>query len=168
MRRLPVFVESESRPELPAFDEFHKTVIAQEAEVAHKIKVGRTHFHFCQVDDLLQIPLPVTPVESGDGDAGPGARRISIALVGRNLVERDGPKSFPLNDDPGSNSSLRVRSGDGLDGTLESPAGAPFQLQRRERARPGDFQTQRVLLTEEQGILATPAFQPAQPAAERS
>ena len=66
-------VDGQPWRELLAFDEFYKAVVAQEAEVPHKVKPGRTHFHFGQVDDLFEIPPPITPVKGGDRNERPGA-----------------------------------------------------------------------------------------------
>lgn|GEM_PF-6925565 len=101
-------------------------MVVQEAEVPHKIKPGRPHFHFCQVDHLVQVPLPVTPVEGRDGNAGPCTRRTRVTLAGRDLVARDGAKAFALDDDLRRNRGFRVRRGNGLNGTLDPQQARSF------------------------------------------
>src|SRR5579863_6497800 len=94
---------------LRLFDELNVTVIAQEAEIAHEIKICRPQFHSCQMDDFGETALSVAPVEGRNGEQVPGARGIALPLVVRKIVQWNGAESLALNDDAGCHRSFVIR-----------------------------------------------------------
>src|SRR5215467_6626239 len=66
------------------------TLTLQKTEVSHKIKLHRPQFKTRQPNDLGEIAPAVAPVQRNNRNAVPGARRVTIAMVRRQFVERNG------------------------------------------------------------------------------
>jgi len=94
-KREVMFVNTKAGQEAcPTLLQFHIAFACQEFEVADEIEFHRSPFEARQANHIGKIALAIAPVERNDGRAVPGAGRIALTLIGRELVERMVPIPF--------------------------------------------------------------------------
>src|SRR5207249_9589284 len=74
--------------------ELNVPVLLEELEIADEIERLRTHFQLGEPNHLSQVALPVAPVQRRHGHAPKGRGRKALALLARQVVERDGAHAF--------------------------------------------------------------------------
>jgi len=111
---------------LLAFHKLDVAVVAQKTEIAHKVEVGCTLFQARQVNHLGQVAMPVAPVEGGDGNQVPSARGISLPLIPRKVVERNGAEALALHHNSRRHAGFGTRRDRRLDRSRDAEALRPF------------------------------------------